>query len=107
MISVAVTTRDGRLWRIVAEGHAPRGERGASAPCAAVSALLKGAGLALLDSPDFSVTGSLEAEGRYDLTVTRCDDAVRLQGLMDVLRNTLQEIAREWPRDVTVTMYKE
>ncbi len=107
MIRVTVHLHRGYPGRIVAEGHGQRGPGGASAACAAASALLKGIGIALLEQPRCTVTGAVPEEGLYDLRVTACGDPQWLQGLWDTTRVTLQEISREWPREVTLTIIEE
>ncbi|TVR70166.1 MAG: ribosomal-processing cysteine protease Prp [Spirochaetaceae bacterium] len=107
MIRVTVHTRKGELVRIIAEGHAHRGPGELSAACGAVSAVLKGLGLSLLDQPDCTVEGSVESEGRYDLTIRECANGPWLTGTWDLARAVLGEIAREWSRDVVFTISEE
>lgn len=107
MIRVTVSTRRGVLYRIAAEGHGSRGPDGLSAVCAAVSALLKGVGLSLLDSPGCTVEGTIEDQGLFDLTVTRCDDERWLRGLGDLTCTVLREIARQWPREIVFAVNEE
>lgn len=107
MIRVTARTRNGELFRIRAEGHALAQQEMQSAPCAAVSALLRGLGLSLLERGDCAVEGSVEREGQYDLSIVRCGDAAWLAGTWGLARAVLQGVAREWPREVEFTIHEE
>lgn len=107
MIRVTVRLRDALPVRIDADGHGLRGFDGQSAPCAAVSAVLKGLGLVLVEAPQCTVDGSVDQAGRYRLIISDCGDPHWMRGVWDSSRTTLQEIAREWPGEVNVSIIEE
>ncbi len=107
MIRVTITRRNGVLHRIQSRGHALRSGAESSAPCAAVSVLLKSFGLALTDRAGCSVEGSVPREGTYDVICNGCDDAAWYGGITELFERSLREIQGTWPSEVTVTYYEE
>ncbi|WP_159438729.1 hypothetical protein [Alkalispirochaeta americana] len=97
---MSVRTRDGIPVRIEANGHGLRGADHRSASCAAVSAVLKGLGVVLVENSSCTVQGSVAGPGAFVLTVKDCRDQAWLQGVADLLGQTLQEIALAWPEEV-------
>lgn len=100
MIALSIRTREGLPVRIEAHGHASAGSGALSAPCAAVSVLLKSLGGILVDHPSCAVRGSVSEPGAFILEIEGCRDQAWLRGVGDLLRCALQEVARSWPEEV-------
>lgn len=102
MIRVVVHQRSGLLEHLEVSGHAPAAGGAESAPCAAVSAVVRALGLVLVRSPHCTVSGSAADPGYVDLTVENVGDAAWLAGAWDVAWTALQDAARTWPGEIQI-----
>ena len=107
MISIEVTRNAGVPVRVVSTGHAVASRATESAPCAAVSVVLKSFGLTLLENGSCSVSGAAPGEGVFDISCRRCADIEWYRGVASLLERTLGEIRTAWPDEVTVSYYEE
>lgn len=107
MVRVTIDTVNGVPRRVRSRGHAVRQGGHDSAPCAAVSALLKGLGLAVAHNEDCAVRVDAPRPGEFDLTVDGCRDTAWFHGVWDLARRSFDEIAAAWPDEVTVTTIEE
>lgn len=98
--------RDGRLSRLESRGHAVRRGAAESAPCAAVSAVVRGLGLALVAGP-LTVDGDVSEPGHARFDVVECTDDQWMAGLSDGTLRTLEAIAHAWPNDVELERIEE
>ncbi|MFA7565666.1 MAG: ribosomal-processing cysteine protease Prp [Alkalispirochaeta sp.] len=111
MINIRIVHKAGHLLRVQSTGHAVRAGNAVtgnsdSAPCAAVSVLLKSFGLALVEHAGCTVTGDVPREGAFDVTCRHCDDPDWYRGVAELFERSLKEIQMAWPDEVTVH-YKE
>lgn len=107
MVRVTIGRRNGLVRSIHSTGHALRGPSGVSAPCAAVSVVLKGLAETLLHREDVHLDGRASRPGEFWLEVTDreplhpgSDEWIEAAFL--VAQRAIGEIARMWPDDVHV-----
>jgi uncharacterized protein YsxB (DUF464 family) len=101
-IRLEVTPR-GCLRRIEAEGHAGRAPAGTNLACAAATAMLRTAGR-LCAGRGLVSDGGAEAPGTMRMTVgaAAAADVPWLRGVTDFLLQGLNDLAREFPREILV-----
>jgi uncharacterized protein YsxB (DUF464 family) len=107
MILIEVTTLDGVLRRIRSRGHALRKGSAESAPCAAVSVILKSLGLTVAGNPRCDLRLTAERPGEFDLAVDTGEAVPWLAAVWSMAETTLREIATEWPDQVRLTITEE
>ncbi len=107
MISIEVTRNGDLPVRIVSRGHAVASMGAESAPCAAVSVVLKSFGLTLLENGSCSVSGQAPGEGVFDISCHHCADTEWYRGVAGLLERELMEIQTAWPQAVTVSYHEE
>ncbi|HET6449678.1 MAG TPA: ribosomal-processing cysteine protease Prp [Spirochaetia bacterium] len=103
-IRLTVSPR-GCLRGFEAEGHAGREPAGANIACAAATSLLRTAGRLCADRGLVSV-GSADAPGAMKMALAgeRQGDVDWLRGVTDFLLRGLNDLAREFPREILVRM---
>ncbi len=96
-------TPRGCLRRFEAEGHAGSAPAGANPACAAATAMLRTAGRLCAERGLVSAGGA-EAPGTMRMTLadTAAADAPWLRGVTDFLLQGLNDLAREFPREILV-----
>ncbi|MHB8928128.1 MAG: ribosomal-processing cysteine protease Prp [Bacillota bacterium] len=106
MITVQVTRREGHIGAFDIEGHSDYAEKGRDIVCAAVSALSQGAVMGLERvvglSPVTTIRDgwlSLQRLSNRSLTV---DQRQQAQAILETMVVALKDIAREYPRNMTV-----
>lgn len=107
MINVQVTTVEGIPSRLVSSGHAMRSGSSESAPCAAVSVVLKSFGLAIATNTGCRVQVQADQPGSFDLRLGECRDLQWLAGTWAVTATSLREIAAAWPDEMRLTITEE
>ncbi len=107
MIGVHVTVAEGVPTRIISSGHAIRSGSADSAPCAAVSVVLKSFGLGLAGNAKCRVSARAEQPGALDIELHGCDDQRWLAGVWAVTETSLREIAVAWPDQVQLSITEE
>jgi uncharacterized protein YsxB (DUF464 family) len=107
MILIEVTTRDGVPLRIRSRGHAVRTGSAESAPCAAVSVVLKSLGLTVAGDSRCDLRLQAERPGEFDLEVDAGDAVTWLAAVWSMAGTTLREIATAWPEQVRLTITEE
>jgi uncharacterized protein YsxB (DUF464 family) len=107
MINVQVTIRGGVPTRVVSTGHAMRAGSADSAPCAAVSVVLKSFGLAVAGRSGCDVQVTADQPGTFDLRMSATSDAAWIDGVWTVTEGSLREIAATWPDEVRLTITEE
>lgn len=94
------------LTELTVQGHAAKGERESSIPCAAVSALT-GTVARLIDTCDGIISnGSAAKPGEMQIRIKEIEEKSNewLQGVTDFLVFGLKEVEREYPRECSVLM---
>lgn len=102
MIRIEVVRQDGVLRRLSSRGHADTGGRPESAPCAAVSVVLKSFGLATVDAEGCTVEGAVPEPGVFDLSVMEIGDHRWYAGVSGIVERQIAVIAETWPDEVTI-----
>lgn len=107
MIDIQVTVAEGVPTRIISSGHAVRNGSADSAPCAAVSVVLKSFGLALARNVQCRVNARAEQPGALDVALHGCEDHRWFAGVWVVTETSLREIAAAWPDHVRLSITEE
>lgn len=107
MVRVEVTTVGAQLRSISSSGHAIKPGDGESAPCAAISLLLKSLGTVLAVRDDCRVTVRAKAPGEFLMELDGCSAEEWLTGIWSLADRNLREIARAWPNDVSLKYNEE
>lgn len=92
-----------------AEGHASGAKRGSNVVCGAATVLMRSAARVIVAENALDVGGSADQEGKIEIKIRRIADDKRewLRGVSCVLREGLQSLAAEHPREVRVTVVRE
>jgi uncharacterized protein YsxB (DUF464 family) len=98
---------DGRIRSLRAQGHA-FGPLAGNLPCAAVSFLLRTAARYFAEE-GYVLEGSAPAAGKMEFRLLEPEGVgkERLRGAGDLLLRGLEDLRREYPRDVEVTVLPE
>ena len=107
MIDIQVSMTEGVPTRVISSGHAIRSGSADSAPCAAVSVVLKSFGLALARNAQCRVHARAEHPGALDVAVHGCEDHQWITGVWVVTETSLREIAAAWPDHVRLSITEE
>ncbi len=101
-IRLEVTSR-GSLRRFEADGHAGGAPAGANLACAAATSLLRTAGRLCADHGLVS-EGGADSPGTMRMALGRAADGDEawLRGITDFLLRGLNDLAREFPREILV-----
>lgn len=107
MVRVTVHTVGGLPRRIAADGHATLSGGSASAPCAAISVVLKSFGLTVASNKTCAVRVRAEEPGTFDIELRNCQTAHWLEGAWTMARIALMEIEEQWPQEVRMNIVEE
>jgi uncharacterized protein YsxB (DUF464 family) len=107
MILIEVTTSDGVPLRVRSRGHARRKGSAESAPCAAVSVVLKSLGLTVAGDSRCGLRVTADRPGEFDLEVDPGEAASWVAAVWSMAGTTLREIAAEWPEQVRLMITEE
>lgn len=88
-------------------GHAVRVAGAESAPCAAVSVVLKSLGLTVAGDPRCDLRLKAEHPGEFDLEIDASGAISWITAVWSMAETTLREIAAEWPDQVRLTITEE
>lgn len=110
MIRIALQYNgSGLLVGLSADGHAGQGDRGGDVACAAVSVLIQTAARLLEGYDGVVVEGKTPKEGRMELkvvTIKTLEDRW-LRGITDFITLGLNDIEKEYPKALRITVKTE